>query len=126
MDDIYKENIIDHYRNPRNFGQLKKTTVSHEEINSLCGDRIRMDLLIENDQVIDIKFSGVGCAVSLASASMLTEIVWKIKISGAGKITKDTVLELLSIPFTPTRLKCALLPWEVLQKALQKYRSKKL
>lgn len=126
MNDIYKDNIIDHYKNPRHFGQLDQPTVSHEEVNSLCGDRIRMDLKIENDQILEVKFRGVGCAISLASASMLTEAVSRKKIIEARGINSDRILKMLNIPMSPTRLKCALLPWEVLQKALQKYQKKKL
>ena len=126
MDDIYRENIIDHYKNPRHFGKLENPTVSHEEVNSLCGDRIGMDLMIENDQLVDAQFTGVGCAVSMASASMLMEKIVNLNIDQAENVTKKEVVENLGIPMSPTRLKCALLPWEVLQKALQKYQINKL
>lgn len=126
MNDIYKDNIIDHYKNPRHFGQIDQPTVSHEEVNSLCGDRIRMDLKIENDQILEVKFKGVGCAISLASASMLTEKISGRKLKEAAGIKRDRILEMLNIPMSPTRLKCALLPWEVLLKALQKHWKKKL
>lgn len=126
VDDIYRENIIDHYKNPRHFGKLENPTVSHEEVNSLCGDRIGMDLMIENDQLVDAQFTGVGCAVSMASASMLMEKIVNLNIDQAENVTKKEVVENLGIPMSPTRLKCALLPWEVLQKALQKYQINKL
>ena len=126
MNDLYKDNIIDHYKNPRHFGQVDQPTVSHQEVNSLCGDQIRMDLIIKNDKILEVKFSGNGCAISMASASMLSEKISRKKIKEAAKINRDQILEMLNIPMSPTRLKCALLPWEVLQKTLQKYRTKKL
>ena len=126
MNDLYKDNIIDHYKTPRHFGQVDQPTVSHQEVNSLCGDQIRMDLIIKNDKILEVKFSGNGCAISMASASMLSEKISRKKIKEAAKINRDQILEMLNIPMSPTRLKCALLPWEVLQKTLQKYRTKKL
>lgn len=120
MEDIYRENILDHYQNPRNFGQIKNPSNSLEELNSFCGDRIRMDLIIKNDHISEVKFSGSGCAVSVASASMLTEAVKGKKVTEVKKIDANKISKMLNIPLTPTRLKCALLPLEVLHRALQK------
>ncbi|MBI3385359.1 iron-sulfur cluster assembly scaffold protein [Candidatus Gottesmanbacteria bacterium] len=117
---IYFEQIIDLYQHPRNFGRLKKPTVSHEEVNVFCGDKIRMDLGIKNDQIIDVAFGGSGCAISIASASLLTDMVHGKKLALVKKITKENLLQSLNIELTPTRLKCAWLSWEVLQKALKK------
>ena len=73
MDDFYQQNILDHSRNPRNSGRLEAATVSRDEVNPLCGDKLHFELLIENDTVADVRFTGRGCAISQAAASMLTE-----------------------------------------------------
>ncbi len=117
---IHFEEIIDLYQHPRNFGKLKKPTVSYEEANVFCGDKIRMDLEIKNDQMVDVAFGGNGCAISIASASLLTDMVLGKKLALMKKITKEDLLKKLNIVLTPTRLKCAWLSFEVLQKALKK------
>lgn len=124
MDDIYQDIILDNYKNPKNFGQLLKPTVSHEEMNAFCGDKIRMELKIQGDKITAVKFCGAGCVISLASASFLTEKVKNQTIKQAQRIKKEEVERLLGIPLSPTRLKCAWLAWEVLQKALNKYTMK--
>ena len=110
--------ILDHYHNPRNFGTLKNTPSASAE-NPTCGDKIRIDVLCENNIIKDIKFSGSGCAISLSAASLLTEHVKGKNINDLKKYTKDDMLELLGIPLSPVRLKCGLLALETLQKALQ-------
>jgi nitrogen fixation NifU-like protein len=121
-DTIYRENILDHFRNPRNFGPLTGADASHTEANELCGDRIEMQVKYATDkgkQTIDeIKFQGEGCAIAVASASLLTDhvkgkSVTEVRTMDAGNITK-----LLGIPLTPSRLKCALLSLEALHKTL--------
>lgn len=119
--DIYRENILDHYRNPRNFGKMEEPSSSHEEYNPFCGDRIKIQVKIQNSKFKSIKFSGEGCAISIASASMLTEEVKEAKLEGLRELKKDAILEMLGIQLSPTRLKCALLPLEVLQKAMTKF-----
>lgn len=119
--DLYREEIVDHYQHPRNYGRLKKSSVSHEEANSFCGDKIRMDLEISSDQLKDIAFEGVGCAISIASASILTELVKNKHLTEIKKLKSEDLLKNLKVELSPTRLKCALLPWEVLQKGLEKY-----
>ena len=127
MDDLYREIILDHYKNPHNFGTLKNPTVFHEENNPFCGDRIRMEIKVQRlkdskTQIIeDIKFSGVGCAISIASASMLTEKAKGAKVEDLRALKKDAIVELVGTQLTPTRLKCALLPLEVLQKTLTQH-----
>lgn len=125
MDNFYRENILDHYKNPRNFGKLSNPDVTHEENNPLCGDKIGMDVKLkvlghEKTAIENIHFFGVGCAISLASASMLTELAKGKDSEDIKKLKSEDILKLLSIELTPTRLKCALLPLEVLQKALVK------
>jgi nitrogen fixation NifU-like protein len=117
MDDFYRDYILDHYRNPRNFGALDRADASAEDVNPLCGDQIRMELLVKDGTVADVRFSGKGCAISQASASMLTESVKGMKISDVAKLTKDAVLENVGIGISPTRLKCATLGLRVLKSA---------
>jgi nitrogen fixation NifU-like protein len=119
MDDFYKENILDHYRHPRNVGVLENATHTHEEHNPLCGDVIRIDLHVNDNNVVDkVAFSGRGCAISQASASMLTELLEGKTVEEAKAINKDDILELLGIDIGPVRLKCALLSLKVLKAEL--------
>ncbi|MCB0214328.1 MAG: SUF system NifU family Fe-S cluster assembly protein [Anaerolineae bacterium] len=116
MDDFYRENILDHYRNPRNAGTLEDATHTHEENNPLCGDVIRIDLHVNDDNVInEVAFKGRGCAISQASASMLTEMIQGKTLDEAKAIGKEEILEALGIQIGPTRLKCALLSLKVLK-----------
>jgi nitrogen fixation NifU-like protein len=116
MDDFYRENILDHYRHPRNAGKLEHPTHSHEEHNPLCGDVIRMDLHVNEDNIIDqVAFTGKGCAISQASASMLTEMIQGKSLEEAKQIGKEQILEALGIEIGPVRLKCALLSLKVLK-----------
>jgi nitrogen fixation NifU-like protein len=116
MDDLYRENILDHYQNPRNFGELDDPDISFEDDNPLCGDVIRLDIkLDEEDRVSDIAFSGEGCAISQASASMLTEEILGKTLEEVKEIGKEDVLELLGIQLGPVRIKCALLSLKVLK-----------
>jgi nitrogen fixation NifU-like protein len=109
MDDFAQANILDHYKHPRNQGVLEHPTVTREELNPLCGDRIRLDLLIEDGVIADLRFSGRGCTISQASASMLTEALKGQPVEVAKAFGKDDILDLLGIPIGYTRLKCALL-----------------
>jgi nitrogen fixation NifU-like protein len=116
MDDFYRENILDHYRNPHNAGTLEHPTHSHEENNPLCGDVIRIDLHVDENNVIDdVAFAGKGCAISQASASMLTDMIKGKSLAEAKKISKEDILEALGIEIGPVRMKCALLALKVLK-----------
>jgi nitrogen fixation NifU-like protein len=116
MEDFYRENILDHYRNPRNKGRLENPTHTHEEDNPLCGDVIRIDLHINDGDVIDqVRFDGHGCAISQASASMLTEMIQDKTLEEANELSKEDILEALGIEIGPVRLKCALLSLKVLK-----------
>ena len=117
MDDFYRDYILDHYRNPRNFGTLEHSDVEAEDLNPLCGDQIRMQLELDDGVVKDVRFSGKGCAISQASASMLTETVKGMKLSDVAKLPKEVVLENVGIGISPTRMKCAMLGLRVLQSA---------
>lgn len=116
MDDMYRELIIDHYKNPRHHGSLDPADVSYEDDNPLCGDRLRIDLRINGDnQVVEAAFSGQGCAISQASASMLMEEIQGQALDEIKKLSKDDVLGMLGIQLGPVRLKCALLSLKVLK-----------
>ncbi len=118
MDDFYKEYILDHYRNPRNFGQLEAPDATAEDLNPLCGDRIRFDLrLDETGRVIDVKFSGKGCAISQASASMLSESIKGEKLEDVARFSQERVLENVGIGISPARMKCAMLGLKVVKSA---------
>ena len=118
MDDFYKEYILDHYRNPRNFGRLEHPTASAEDLNPLCGDKIHMELSVGADgKIDDVKFDGKGCAISQASASMLTESIKGKTLEEVAKLSQDVVLENVGIGISPTRMKCAMLGLRVLKSA---------
>jgi nitrogen fixation NifU-like protein len=115
LDDFYRQNILDHYQNPRNWGTLDHPDVSAEDSNPLCGDRIRMDLALKDGRVADVKFSGSGCSISRAAASMLTEEVRGKTLEEVKALGRDDVLEMLGIELGPVRLKCALLALKTLK-----------
>ena len=108
-DDLYRENILEHYKHPRNRGTLEHPDVSFEDANPLCGDRLRMDFQIQDGKITAVRFSGTGCSISQASASMLTEKLEGMTLEDARKISREDILEMLGIELGPVRLKCALL-----------------
>lgn len=122
MDNIYREQILDHYKHPRNFGTLEHPDVSSSDDLISCGDQISLEMKIDslNKTVTDIRFQGRGCAISMASASMLTGKIIDKKISDLKKLNRYDILDMLGISLSPTRLKCALLPLEILHKAIGK------
>jgi len=114
-DQFYREFIIDHFKNPRNFGRLEDPDITHEEDNPFCGDVIGMDFRIKEGVIDDVKFHGRGCTISQASASLLTERLKGISLEEAKKITKADVIGELGIEISAARIKCALLPLKVLK-----------
>ena len=121
-EDIYREMILDHYRNPRNKGKIEEPDIRINDSNPLCGDEISIDLKVEGDIIKDIKFDGRGCALSQASASMLTEMVSNKPLTTIKDITKDDVLENIGLTnLGPARIKCALLSLKVLKLGMVKY-----
>ena len=121
-EDMYREHILDHYKHPRNFGVLKPATVDHEANNPLCGDQIRITFNVDGQQkVSDVKFSGRGCAISQASASLLTSRVKGQPVEEVKKLTRDDVVQMLGIPVSPVRLKCALLSLAVMREGIEIY-----
>ena len=118
MDDFYKEYILDHYRNPRNFGHLDAPDASAEDLNPLCGDKIRMELNVDAEgRVADVRFSGKGCAISQASTSMLTESIKGKTLEEVARLSHDVVLDNVGIGISPTRMKCAMLGLKVAKSA---------
>ncbi len=116
MDDLYREIIIEHYKNPGFRGELNPHDYSFEDENPVCGDHIRVDLRVDEDgKIIDARFSGEGCAISQASADLLIESVIGKNIEDVKSLSKQDVLELLGIDLGVVRLKCALLPLKVLK-----------
>ncbi len=109
------ENILDHYENPRNKGVLDDPDISHEEDNPVCGDRVRIDLKVEDGVITDVRFSGRGCSISQAAASMLTEEIKGKPLEDVKHFDRQRVLDLLGIPIGPVRMKCALLSLKVLK-----------
>jgi nitrogen fixation NifU-like protein len=116
MDDMYREVILDHYKNPRNRGTLDPHDFSYEDENPLCGDKLRIDVRLDDQQrVAAVAFSGRGCAISQASASMLTEAIQGKTLEEIKALSRDDILDLLGIELGPVRLKCALLSLKVLK-----------
>ena len=114
-DEIYRENILDHYKHPRCHGTLDHPDISYEDSNPLCGDVIRMDLSVRDGRIEQVRFSGHGCSISQAAASMLCESIEGKPLEEVKKISRDDVLEMIGITLGPVRLKCALLPLKALK-----------
>jgi nitrogen fixation protein NifU and related proteins len=112
---FYREYILDHYKNPRNFGRIEAPDVTHEEYNPLCGDMVGMDFRLRDGVIEDVMFHGRGCAISQASASLMTERLKGMTLDEARQLSKEDVLEELGIDISPARLKCALLSLKVLK-----------
>ena len=119
--DIYKDIILDYYRHPRNFGDLPEPDVRSKDSNPLCGDVIEMQLKIRDGRVDDLRFKGRGCAISQASASMLTELAKGKRLDEIKALTKEDVLNMLGIDPGPTRIKCALLGLKVIKLGVYGY-----
>ena len=115
MDDLYRDYILDHYKNPRNFGELPEATNRYSDNTPLCGDELTMALKVVEDRVVDVKFTGKGCAISQASASMLTERVMGKTLEEIKAIDRAAILENLGIPISPARVKCAMLSLKTLK-----------
>lgn len=116
MDDMYREAIIDRYKSPRMRGTLDPHDYSYQDDNPLCGDVVRVDLRVdENEVVTEAAFSGEGCAISMASADLLTEELVGKDLEQVKQLGKDDILEMLGIELGPVRLKCALLALKVVK-----------
>jgi nitrogen fixation NifU-like protein len=122
FDQLYREVILDHYKNPRGHGLLEDADAQAEGQNPLCGDEVSIYVAFEEDgdTIEEVKFSGRGCAISQAATSMLTEMVKGRSATEVATLAKDELLEEIGIPLTPVRLKCALLGLSTLKLALHK------
>ena len=122
MSSIYTEIILDYYRHPRNKGQLENPQISAKDSNPLCGDVIEIQMVLDGDDtVMDVKYNGQGCAISQASASMLTELVKGKSLDEVRKISKEDILSLIGGQLSAVRLKCALLSLKVMKTGLYSY-----
>jgi nitrogen fixation NifU-like protein len=115
MDALYREAILDHYKYPRNKGHLDSPSITHFDHNPFCGDEITLELKIEDGVIVQAAFDGRGCAISQASASMMTEEIIGKTLDELKGWSKEDILDLLGIEIGPVRLKCALLPLKALK-----------
>lgn len=119
---IYREEILEHWRNPQNWGVVKEADFAVDKYNPFCGDQIHLTGKINKGKIIEIKFSGEGCVISQASASILTEFVKNKELTEVEGFSQEDFLSLLEIQLTVTRLNCALLAFSALQKGLEQWR----
>jgi nitrogen fixation NifU-like protein len=126
MDDLYRDYILEHYRRPHNFGVIEEPSASYEGSNPLCGDRITMQLAVRDGVVEQIGFTGRGCAISQASASLLTDEIKGKPIETVVDFGAADLLDLLGIEISPARLKCAMLSFDSLQHLLDEIGAKPL
>ena len=116
MDDLYRENILEHYKQPHHWGELEDADLEFEDNNPLCGDELKVQLKVDGDNgIADVRFSGHGCAISQAAASMASDEVIGMPVDDLLKLDRDFVLDLLGIDISATRIKCALLSLKVLK-----------
>jgi nitrogen fixation NifU-like protein len=124
--DLYQENILDHYENPHNCGTINNPTMEFRDLNPLCGDEVCIQARLDSEgHLAEICFDGKGCVISLASASMLMEEVEGKSLEEVKKMDRQTMLDLLGIPLTTMRVKCAMLPLRTLEKAIHQYEGQK-
>lgn len=114
-EELYRENILDHYKNPRNYGEIENPDISYFDTNPLCGDELQMQIKVKDGKADDVKFKGKGCSISLASASMLTEMILGQDMEEIKKIGKKEILDAVGLQLGPSRIKCALLSLKVLK-----------
>jgi nitrogen fixation protein NifU and related proteins len=115
---IYQGRVLDHAMNPRNRGILESADYSHEDTGSVCGDEVRIDVLVKGNRITKVAFSGRGCAVSQASASILTELLANMALSDVKALTEDDLLAAIGVPIGRARLECALLSLSVLRASM--------
>ena len=126
MTALYSEVILDHFRHQRNYGSLSNPDVTYEDYNQLCGDRIRVEVKLNSSIVEEARFKGDGCAISVAAASLLTELIVNSAVEDVEAISDEKFLATLESEITPSRLQCALLPLQALRSGLREYRGKNM
>ncbi len=117
MDDLYRENILEHYKRPHHWGELEEPDLEFFDTNPLCGDELRVQFKVTDGKVADVRFSGHGCAISQASASMASDELIGMPVDELLTLDRDFVLDLLGIDISATRMKCALLTLKVVKSA---------
>ena len=124
MPALYSDILLDHFRHPRNYGSLPAPDVSNEQFNPLCGDRIRLELKLDESIVSEARFKGDACAISTAAASLLTEIILGANITDVAGISDTRLISMLESEIQPARLQCALLPLQALREGLKNHETK--
>lgn len=119
---MYGERIHEHARQPRNVGSIGDPDIRHEAVNPLCGDRIRIEARVEGERIAEIKFRGDACMISQAAGSILTEMVKSWPVEAVEALNQPEFLNALGAPVRPARIRCALLPLEILQSGIASYR----
>jgi nitrogen fixation protein NifU and related proteins len=117
MEELYRDYILDHYKNPRNFGELDSHDLEFHDHNPLCGDELGVHIKVEDGKIADLRFHGQGCAISQAAASIASEELIGMPVDDVSKLSADWLIEQLGIDISPTRRKCALLNLKVLRGA---------
>jgi nitrogen fixation NifU-like protein len=117
MDELYRDYILDHYKNPRNFGELEPHDLAWHDHNPLCGDELGVHVAVEDGRIADLRFHGQGCAISQAAASIASEELIGMELERVHGLPADWIVELLGIGISPTRRKCALLALKVMRGA---------
>ena len=118
---LYSETLLDHFRNPRNYGSLITPDISNEQFNPLCGDRVRIELKLQQSRVTEARFKGDACAICTAAASLLTELILGADLVEVGNLSNESLIAALESDIQPARIQCALLPMQALREGLQSY-----